>query len=429
MTHWLCRVILAGLLLIWSLAAFSQSSQQLPDAPTPQQQPQTIPDAPSASRPKAPLPSAPPATTAPAGPAQQAPSGNGNAPAPQPNISDVPQGQAPNVPGSPRDQLSYTISHDVNFVVVPVSVKDEAGHLVEGLLAKDFSVYEDGNSQRVTFFTSDPFPLSAAVVINVSLTQSDLKKVTDTISALGGAFSQFDEVGIYIYGNTVKKLQSFTAVNDAFLETLRRIKKEQRGRTGGPPTVGGPLGQSGPTINGHPADPSKPSIEIPTGTRDFHVINDAILAAANDLARRDRARRKIIFVISDGRELGSDASYSEVLKVLLSEQIQVYGLGVGGAAIPGYGRLQQIPFPGRGTGDILPKYASATGGQVFKEYGQSAIEQAYARITEEARNQYTLGYTTRATPSSAYRSIEVRIDQPGLKVYAKDGYYPLPAVR
>ncbi len=423
------RFLLAGMLLTTGLAGFAQAPQQLPDAPQPQQQaPQNVPDAPSASRPTVPsptLPTAPPATSAPAQPS----AGNDNPPPAEPHVTTVPPGQAPQVPSSPRDQLEYTLRTDVNFVLVPVTVKDAAGSMVQGLLAKDFHVLEDGSAERITFFTSDPFPLSAAVVLDGSLAQSEFKKVTDTISALGGAFSQFDEVGLYIYGNTVKKLQGFGAVNDAFLEALRRVKKEQRGRVGGPPVVGGPLGQPGPTINGHPADPSQPSIVIPGPNREFHVLNDAILAAATDLAKRDPTRRKIVFVISDGREEGSDASYRDVLKVLLSEQIQVYGLGVGGSAIPGYGKLQQIPFPGRGTGDILPKYASATGGQVFKEYSQSAIEAAYARITAEARNQYTLGYTTRATPSSAYRSIEVRVDQPGLKIYAKDGYYPLPAVR
>jgi ABC-type phosphate transport system substrate-binding protein len=47
----------------------------------------------------------------------------------------------------------------------------------------------------------------------------------------------------------------------------------------------------------------------------------------------------------------------------------------------------------------------------------------------EARNQYTLGYTPAKpkTPTAAtYRSIEVLVNRPGLKIYAKDGYYPAP---
>ncbi len=48
----------------------------------------------------------------------------------------------------------------------------------------------------------------------------------------------------------------------------------------------------------------------------------------------------------------------------------------------------------------------------------------------EARNQYTLGYTPadrRRSHGVAYRSIEVIVHRPGLKIIAKDGYYALPA--
>jgi hypothetical protein len=76
-----------------------------------------------------------------------------------------------------------------------------------------------------------------------------------------------------------------------------------------------------------------------------HVLNDAILRAARDLSKRDRARRKIIFIISDGREQGSTASYKDTLKVLLTQNITVYAVGVEGAAIPIYDRLQRIHLP------------------------------------------------------------------------------------
>ncbi len=57
------------------------------------------------------------------------------------------------------------------------------------------------------------------------------------------------------------------------------------------------------------------------------------------------------------------------------------------------------------------------------------MEEAYAQITSEARNQYTLAYTPKATAGPAYRNIEVQVDRAGLKVFAKDGYYPIPSAR
>ena len=102
---------------------------------------------------------------------------------------------------------------------------------------------------------------------------------------------------------------------------------------------------------------------------------------------------------------------------------------VGSAAIPGLRRLEQINVPGTGTGNILPRYANATGGEVFSEFTRQAIENAYAAVTLVARNQYTLGYYTQATLAENYRDIEVRVAHPGLSVTAKHGYYPLPPQR
>jgi VWFA-related protein len=205
--------------------------------------------------------------------------------------------------------------------------------------------------------------------------------------------------------------------------------KTVRGHNNGPPVLGGPFGPQGPTINGIPVGGSAPP-PVETPPKESHVLNDAILRAALDLSKREKTRRKVIFVISDGREMGSQASYSDVLRLLLAQGIQVKGVALESAALPLYGKLEKLHLPREGYGNILPKYVNATGGgQVYTELSRQAIEQAYAQITSEARNQYTLGYNTRATASTAYRNIEVRVARPNLKIYAKDGYYPTPIAR
>ncbi len=88
---------------------------------------------------------------------------------------------------------------------VPVTVKDNEGKLVEGLLAKDFTILENGVPQKLTFFTSDTFPLAAALIVDQGLPDPTLRKVNQTFAALGGAFGPFDEVAVFTYGNTVNK--------------------------------------------------------------------------------------------------------------------------------------------------------------------------------------------------------------------------------
>ena len=412
-----------------------------------QQQPsQDVPDAPSASKPPEQLPTTPPPVQRPATPPEKTPADNPLPPrtappteepastpeAPQtspppgtPSAETTPESGTAGLVGASRNEL-FKIVTNVNFVLVPVTVKDYDGRLVAGLLPRDFTVLEDGKKQPLKFFSSDPFPLSAAVILDLGMPDTAVQKVNKTFGALQGAFSQFDQVAFYTYSYTVTQITDFAAANQKLAEALNQAKGYQ-GTNNGPPVTSGPLA-SGPSVNGHPIDsPVQPVVTPPKQSR---VLNDAILRAALELSKQDKTRRKIIIIISDGREFGSKAGYKDVMKVLLSNNIIVYGVGVEGAALPGYGKLQRLTrLPRYGYSDILPKYANATGGEVFNELSPSDIELAYAAGTVEARNQYTLGYTTRMTPSSTYREIEVRVRRLGVKIYAKAGYYPLPPSR
>jgi len=151
--------------------------------------------------------------------------------------------------------------------------------------------------------------------------------------------------------------------------------------------LNGPLAPNGPIINGIPVGaPPSPCIPLPKQSR---VLNDAILASR---ARPEQTRaypRKIILVISDGREYGSQASYRDVLKLLLSKEIQVKAVAVGSAALPVYDKVERLHLPKQGYDDILPRYVSATGGlPVYRELTLSAIADTYAQAMSDARNQY-----------------------------------------
>src|SRR5436309_14108540 len=399
--------VLHKLIFLLLLTCLAAAAQDIPDAPTPKPSPSN------------PFPAgAPPApkNTHPDNPPDQP-----NNPPDRPVQTVTPSQQQPGEPASSRNDL-FKLTVTVTFVPIPSTVRDRAGHLVEGLTSRDFTVYEDGAPQKLSYFDSEPFPLSAAIVVDTGLPAGTLKKVNDTLPALVGAFSQFDEVARYRYGSTVTQVSSFGGAASVSLGSLEKLKRT--GRNEGPPVLSGPLGPQGPVINGRPVDPSAPRIY--TAPQESYVLNDAILRAAQDLSRREKVRRRIIFVISDGREYRSTAHYEDVRKLLLSQNITIYALGVDTAAIPVYDKLNRVRLPGFGFGDILPKYVSDTGGEMFAEFSKDSIEQAYAKITDVARNQYTLGYNTKVTPSSAYRAIDVHVHRPDLLVTSKAGYYPLP---
>lgn len=455
------RVLYFSVLLlsacVW-LAAQSLPASQSPSGTTGNQRPKDegIPDAPSTVQPPKPAPETPPSvppTPEPQEPTPQPspppnrgeqrqvektppePAANPSNTQPPVNIRTVPEGGATKEKPAGQDEY-FKLYATTNQVMVPVTVKDDSGRMVYGLSAKDFQVLENGKKQNLNFFTEDPFALSAAVIIDLGMKDVDLQKVNHTFPALEGAFSEFDELSIYVYDNTVSQLSGWQAAGQQLSATLEQLRRV-RGQNNGPPVTSGPLGPQGPMINNVPVDPAAPTVYTPV--QEAHVLNDAVLKAALDLAKRDKSRRKIIFVISDGREYRSNASYRDVLRVLLTNNIMVYAIGVGGPAIPGYGKLSKLHIPRFGYSDILPKYVNATtGGDVFNQLTRVGIEDAYAEVMNEARNQYTMGYSTHGSPASSFRDIEVLVDRPSCKsssirpcvnVSAKEGYYPTGPAR
>jgi VWFA-related protein len=389
-----------------------------------------VPDAPSATRPVPQFPPTPPAKNLPPREPEEKPAAQ--EPAAEPVPIAVTDQAAPRttptsapLPTTPSQEELFKVVKLVNFVLVPVTVKDDAGRLVDGLLPKDFQVMENGERQELKFFTSDPFPISAAIVFDLGLPDNAVHKIQQTFPALEGAFTQYDELSIYSYSSAVRRVSDFGALSQQLTAVFNQLKTE-RGRNAGPPVVGGPFG-SGPTYNGAPVAGQGPIVITPT--KESHVLNDALLQAAVDLGKRDRTRRKVILIVSDGRELGSRASYEDVLKVLLTNGITVFALAVDSAAIPVFNKLERLHLPRQGYNNILPKYTSATGGEVYTQFSQEAIEAAYSHALGDARNQYTLGYNSKAIAGGAYRTLEVRVARLNLKVISKDGFYPAPPAK
>ena len=71
---------------------------------------------------------------------------------------------------------------------------------------------------------------------------------------------------------------------------------------------------------------------------------------------------------------------------------------------------------------ILQQISKETGGSFFEVSKKLPIEQIYSHLQEELRNQYSLGYTSDKT-DPGFRRISLAVQQKGLTVQARDGYY------
>jgi VWFA-related protein len=310
----------------------------------------------------------------------------------------------------PRARIRTTVS----LVVVPVTVKNASGELVTDLGERDFRIFEDGIEQPIAVFSADAFPLSAAILIDDDLKRSTAEKVQKTLETLAGAFSASDEVSLWRFDDVPDQVsEDFIADNDKLLDALKHIDLSSSF-----PGMGSYAMTAGPRVNtAQPPGPATVPAEANGHPNNKH-IDDAIFAAAQQLQGRPREMRKIIFLISDGQNAKNNThKYAETLKLLLSANVSVYAVGVGEANLN-----RGITFLGN---NVLAKYAHATGGDIF--YGgvsRENLEELYARVSEQARNQYTLAYSAAGTDrSKPYHPIEVRVRRPGLTLLTRDGYY------
>jgi len=413
--------VLAIALLLPLVVPSAVLGQQVPDAPTPQG-PDSLGNLTSGVTPGK-------GTAAPqdqnASPTQPPP-GAGNQPAGQDQVQQA----APEVP--PPGELQKDITRfvtRVNYVLIPVTVLDKKHQQVAGLTWRDFEIYENNVRQHIDLFSADPYPLSVALVIDQSLQKDTMKKVNDSLSAIQGGFTPYDEVAVFTYADGVNNPTDFTAALGARLPAVLE-KSKKPGEDLGPAITSGPLA-SGPTINGRDIDPNLSPQRGNSGflvlPKEIHTLNDAILAAGKALSTRPQGTRRVIYVISDGKESRSKANYHEVVRYLERNQIAVYGTLVGDSATWGIGYLDRfkIPLLPLSPDNILPRYTDDTGGHLYSEFSTNGLERSFAEIAALARTQYTLGYYSHVPVTDGrYRTLEVTVKRANVDVVAKKGYYP-----
>jgi VWFA-related protein len=420
-------------------AAFAQSQPAVPDAPAPQAQQTPPPSAPTPQNQSDSLKSLTSDVTPGKGAgseSDQSQSAPGQSTTPATNAAPTaPEGPPPGyvqptIP-PPGQAPTAIIKVPVNAVEVPVIVRDKHNRLVSGLPPWRFRVFEDGTQQRVWFFSTDPFPLSIAFVIDSTLPADVMQKVNQSLSAVTGALTPSDSVAVITYSGTGPEMvTSFTGAGGARLPAALESAKRP-GQEMGVPSMGDDPFGAGPTVNGQQADPTLAPehgnangfVNLP---KEIHPLNDAILYAAEQLASQPRGRRRIIYVVSDGKNVRSKASQKEVLEYLLTNNIAVYGTEVGDASLWGIGYLDRAKLPFLKPDNVLPRYALLTGGDLQAEMSENGIQTAFVQITESVRGAYTLVYNShQPTISGKYHNIDVRVEGlTGLTVDAKQGYYP-----
>jgi VWFA-related protein len=331
---------------------------------------------------------------------------------PAPTAAAQQQQQPPPADNSATASQGSRITIPVNQVIVPVTVKDGSGRLVPDLSKNEFRIFEDKVEQRIAYFSNEAFPLSMVILIDNDLKRKDAEEVAASLRAIVAGLSNADEAYIARFDQFFHEGHGFIKDQDKLLTAIKRTELDTEAAVSPP----GPAMTDGPVINGHSAIGDSPNVAPTTNVikgQSTKALDDAVYSAAQILKGRGRERRKIIFLISDGVNgiRANTHDYKSTVKELLRYEISVYSVAVSSAYFER--RFSR-----------LVDYAHDSGGDVYFAAKRSTMEELYSRVTEEARNQYTLAYYPTGTNRALdYHTIEVRVKREGLTIDAREGYY------
>lgn len=317
-----------------------------------------------------------------------------------------------------QSQEGFRFKSGVEFVNVTATVTDGNGRFVSGLRQEDFTVYEDGQLQDVSHFSSDRVPVSLGIALDASgsMTPEKLETARAAIDRLiSKLLDEEDELFFVEFATRARLVQGWTTDRRLISEALRRVE---------------PIG----------------------GTALYDAVAEAL-----PTAEEGRNRKKALLVISDGNDTNSNIGVSALRQRIRESEVLVYALGVDSTKdtrvvqppvqfpptipfpFPGGGRRQpRYPPIGGGSGggttpwprspgervnaDALRQITDDTGGRTEIVRGFDGLDNATARIADELSKQYFLGYTSSVNKDGRWHSIRVTVRDRNLNVRARKGY-------
>jgi len=315
--------------------------------------------------------------------AQEAPSPTGPPPA-----SDATAQEETNNP-------LQTLKIGTNLVNVYFSARDKEGY-VTNLKKDDCNIYENKELQTITNFTQEKnLPLTIGILLDTSGSQMNVLPLEQQSGAefLKDVLTPKDEAFLISFDINVNLLQDYT---NSPRELRRALDKAQINTGAGTGSVTG---------NG-----------TPRGT----LLYDAVYLAANEKLRQE-AGRKVIVMLTDGGEQGSQETLKTATEAVQKANTIVYVILIADRGF--YGGF------GMGyTGDReMEQLTQATGGRVINVGNNGKkLEDAFQQIQDELRTQYLLSYKPKNLEMDGkFRTINLDCGK-GLKIQTRKGYYAIP---
>ncbi len=297
-------------------------------------------------------------------------------------------------------QTSPTFSTDVRVVNLFATVHDAQGRVVHNLTQGDFNLDEDGRPQTIRYFSQESgLPLTLGLLIDTSISQKRVLAEERTASyrfLTQVLHSEQDRAFVLHFDRDVELLQDLTPSREKLDQALARLQTPQ------PP----------PRKHGDP----KIGLWALGGT----ALYDSVLLASEEVLRKQSGRKALI-LLTDGVDNGSKIGVFRAIESAQRADTLVYSiLFADRDAYDGVYASQE----GKKT---LERFSRETGAAFFEVSARNPISAIYARLEEELRSLYSIGYTPDRTDlTPGYRKIHLATREAGLLVQTRDGYYPRP---
>lgn len=318
-----------------------------------------------------------------------------------------------------------TFKTQTNVVIVPTTVRDRNGDVVNGLQLQDFELYDNNKLQKITADVREE-PLSMVVAVQRS---SNLTEVLPKIQKIGSMLNQLltgqdGEMAVIGFDHRIIVMQDFTNETEKISEAMKKM------------TPG--------------------SAE--------HGVVDAVDTSIRMLKKRPVDRRRVLLLIAEKRDKGSELRLREALTQAQFANVAIYSLDISTivAALTDKGmppRPPPIPpeaiyMPGGGTAtpttvdqnyyngnyvpifvdifkatkslfvdDTLDVFTRFTGGREYSFVGERSLEKAVSSISEELNSQYLLSYSPNNQTEGGFHDIKVVVNRPKLEVRTRPGYW------
>jgi VWFA-related protein len=363
-----------------------------------------------------------------------------NRPAPGKPPAARPGGMAQSGPVEVDEDDVLTV--DTQLVPVPVVVRDRAGRPVPNLRAENFAIYEDGQLQRISNFSTSDAPFEVALLLDTSgSTRADLGLIRRAANLFIEQLRKGDRVAVV----------SFRTKEDA--DGVKRAEVE----------VNSPL-----TDDRDRLEEAIEKIGTSNGTPLYDALETVVRKVFREPPREGAEGRRALVALTDGVDSTSIAEYDEA-RVRL-RQSGVFGyfiqvnteeyvedrllrhcqdrgqLGLSKVQLERYRRIfarsadasdfsnfcQMGPFERMHISRALYQMARAemarlakeSGGKTFPAADLRDARRAFRQVAEDIGTQYSLGYySTNTARDGTFRKINVEVRTvKDAQVRAREGY-------